>query len=41
MTPKADASFDVVIIGTGPGGEGAAMHLAKNRKSIAVVERGA
>ena len=39
MTPKMDSSFDVVIIGTGPGGEGAAMHLAKNRKSVAVVER--
>ncbi|MFL5341298.1 MAG: Si-specific NAD(P)(+) transhydrogenase [Gemmataceae bacterium] len=39
MTPKAEANFDVVILGTGPGGEGAAMHLAKNRKSVAVVER--
>lgn len=39
VTPKSDREFDVVIIGSGPGGEGAAMHLAKNRKKVAVVER--
>jgi len=39
VTAKLDANFDVVIIGTGPGGEGAAMHLAKNRKQVAIVER--
>jgi NAD(P) transhydrogenase len=39
VTPKSDREFDVVIIGSGPGGEGAAMHLAKNHKSVAVVER--
>ncbi|MEQ1904660.1 MAG: Si-specific NAD(P)(+) transhydrogenase [Pirellulaceae bacterium] len=32
-------SFDVVVIGTGPGGEGAAMQLAKCGKRVAVVER--
>lgn len=31
--------YDVVIIGSGPGGEGAAMRLAKAGKRIAVVER--
>src|SRR5579864_5839741 len=31
--------FDVVVIGTGPGGEGAAMQAAKQGKSVAVVER--
>lgn len=31
--------FDVVIIGTGPGGEGAAMRLAKAGKRVAVVEK--
>jgi len=38
--PKpSEASFDVVIFGSGPGGEGAAMHLAKNGKNVAVIER--
>jgi len=32
-------SFDVVVIGTGPGGEGAAMRAAKAGKRVAVVER--
>ncbi len=31
--------YDVVIIGSGPGGEGAAMRLAKAGKRVAVVER--
>ena len=31
--------FDAIVIGTGPGGEGAAMQLAKGGKSVAVVER--
>lgn len=30
---------DVVVIGTGPGGEGAAMQLAKQGKKVVVVER--
>jgi NAD(P) transhydrogenase len=34
-----ETNFDVVVIGTGPGGEGAAMQLAKNGKKVAVVER--
>ncbi len=33
-----EQKFDVVVIGTGPGGEGAAMQAAKGGKSVAVVE---
>src|SRR5258708_17301851 len=36
-----DHHFDVIVIGTGPGGEGAAMQAAKHGKSVAVVERSA
>lgn len=32
-------TYDVVVIGTGPGGEGAAMQAAKLGRSVAVVER--
>ena len=31
--------FDVIIIGTGPGGEGASMELAKKEQKVAIVER--
>src|SRR5215218_72164 len=31
--------FDVIVIGTGPGGEGAAMRAAKAGKTVAAVER--
>ena len=31
--------FDAIIIGTGPGGEGAAMNLAKRDKHVAIIER--
>lgn len=31
--------YEVIVIGTGPGGEGAAMKVAKAGKSVAVVER--
>ena len=31
--------FDIIVIGSGPAGEGAAMMAAKNRKRVAVVER--
>jgi NAD(P) transhydrogenase len=35
----AQTHFDVVVIGSGPGGEGAAMQAVKQGKSVAVVER--
>src|SRR5689334_15615731 len=31
--------YDVIVIGTGPGGEGAAMQAGKHGKKVAVVER--
>ncbi|MEQ9408102.1 MAG: Si-specific NAD(P)(+) transhydrogenase [Fuerstiella sp.] len=34
-----DARFDVIVIGTGPGGEGAAMEATKQGRSVAVVEK--
>lgn len=34
-----EQKFDVVVLGTGPGGEGAAMRACKGGKSVAVVER--
>ncbi len=37
QTPSYD--FDAIIIGTGPGGEGAAMNLAKKDKRVAIIER--
>ncbi len=40
--PKQDTKnyqYDAVVIGTGPGGEGVAMQLAKSGKNVAVVER--
>lgn len=33
------SEYDVVVIGTGPGGEGAAMQAIKNGRSVAVVEQ--
>ncbi len=47
MTKKATSApktspkyqFDAIVIGTGPGGEGLAMQLAKAGKEVAVVER--
>lgn len=36
-TPSYD--FDAIVIGTGPGGEGAAMKLAKGGLSVAVIEK--
>lgn len=41
MSVTPEHRFDVVVIGTGPGGEGAAMQAAKNGLSVAVVERDA
>ena len=33
------AEYDLIVIGTGPGGEGAAMQAVKHGKSVAVIER--
>ncbi|WP_337842343.1 Si-specific NAD(P)(+) transhydrogenase [Rheinheimera sp.] len=38
-TKPVQYDFDAIIIGTGPGGEGAAMNLAKSGKRVAVIER--
>jgi NAD(P) transhydrogenase len=37
--PELMSEYDVVVIGTGPGGEGAAMQAVKNGRSVAVVEQ--
>ena len=34
-----DTKYDVIVIGTGPGGEGAAMQAAKGGKKVAIIER--
>jgi NAD(P) transhydrogenase len=34
-----ESHYDVVVIGSGPGGEGAAMNVTKQGKSVAVIER--
>jgi NAD(P) transhydrogenase len=43
MQPEQDTmltyDYEAIIIGTGPGGEGAAMNLAKQHKKVAVIER--
>lgn len=31
--------FDIVVIGSGPAGEGAAMMAAKNHRTVALIER--
>ena len=36
---KIDRKYDVFVIGTGPGGEGAAMQAVKQGRSVGVVER--
>jgi len=36
---QLEQTFDVVVIGSGPGGEGAAMKLAKSGRRVAVIER--
>jgi NAD(P) transhydrogenase len=38
MTDLA-SEYDLVVVGTGPGGEGAAMQAVKHGKSVAVIER--
>lgn len=36
---SSEPVFDVVVIGSGPGGEGAAMNAAKHHRKVALVER--
>lgn len=36
---SVDAEYDVIVIGSGPGGEGAAMEATKQGRSVAVVEK--
>ncbi|MFC6440620.1 Si-specific NAD(P)(+) transhydrogenase [Bowmanella sp. JS7-9] len=36
---KTSYQYDAIVIGTGPGGEGVAMQLAKAGKQVAVIER--
>jgi NAD(P) transhydrogenase len=36
---QANFDYDAIIIGTGPGGEGASMRLAKENKKVAMIER--
>ena len=38
-TPKKTYDFDAIVIGTGPGGEGAAMNLTKAGQKVAVIEK--
>ncbi|KZN34724.1 soluble pyridine nucleotide transhydrogenase [Pseudoalteromonas luteoviolacea S2607] len=38
-TPAKSYQYDAIIIGTGPGGEGAAMNLSKSQKKVAVIEK--
>ena len=38
-TTPVNYDYDVIVIGTGPGGEGSAMKLAKAGKRVAVVEK--
>lgn len=36
---ESDQVFDVIVIGSGPGGEGAAMKLSKSGRRVAVIDR--
>lgn len=38
-TSEKTFDYDVIIIGTGPGGEGAAMELSKKNRKVAIIER--
>ncbi|PTB87858.1 NAD(P)(+) transhydrogenase, partial [Pseudidiomarina aestuarii] len=36
---KTQRQYDAVVIGSGPGGEGAAMQLAKNGRKVLMIEK--
>jgi NAD(P) transhydrogenase len=36
--PPSKFQYDVIVIGTGPGGEGAAMQAVKGGRKVAVVD---
>lgn len=38
-SPRPSYEYDAIVIGTGPGGEGAAMNLTKQGKKVVVIER--
>jgi NAD(P) transhydrogenase len=38
-TAMSETHFDVIVIGSGPGGEGAAMQAVKHGKRVAIIER--
>ena len=37
--PTLETEFDVLVIGSGPGGEGASMQATKGRQRVAIVEQ--
>lgn len=39
MSPARNSEYDLIVIGSGPGGEGAAMMAAKNGRRVAVVDK--
>ncbi|MEJ7595261.1 MAG: FAD-dependent oxidoreductase [Planctomycetaceae bacterium] len=39
MHTPVEKTFDVIVIGTGPGGEGASMEATKQRKRVGIIER--
>ena len=39
MHTPVEKTFDVIVIGTGPGGEGASMEATKQGKRVGVIER--
>jgi NAD(P) transhydrogenase len=39
MHPPHEKHFDVIVIGAGPGGEGASMEATKQGKRVGVIER--
>lgn len=39
MPVTRNSEFDLIVIGSGPGGEGAAMMAAKNGRSVAVIDK--